>query len=337
MTENPVFSGSGQAQDARHLTVENVDLVWSGGHPVVLPLSGEPECRLDVHPLNGTITLITAFTPPEPDVAKWRNITFQPVMSDGEELAQLTVSVADNLHGAYGLLTSVADQLQLHHEPLASAVAISIRKHRDLFAGQAGLTTEQELGLFGELLVLEHLIEKIGPGAATESWQGPRSEEHDFVLPGIHLEVKTTSSEHRKHMMHGFTQLEPVRNTPLSLVSVQLTRASHDVGLTLGQLVSRVRRRAGGYRPAVDASLEAVGWDDAHVDLYSMFWTKRNTPQAFDVDDLFPALTSARLAAAIPNFKTVANLAYSVDLTYFTPCGLPEPLSGLVTTDAEHS
>ncbi|MEU0091824.1 PD-(D/E)XK motif protein [Kribbella sp. NPDC006257] len=326
-----------QAEDARHLSVANVDFLWTSGHPVVLPIAGAPACKLDLHPANGTITLITAFTPPEPVVAKWRNIRFKPVDSDEGDLAELTVSVEGNVHGAYSLLTSVADQLQLLGEPLAAAVATAVTKHRNLFLGKAGLSVEKELGLFGELLVLEYLIEKAGSGPAVESWQGPLSEEHDFVLSDVHLEIKTTSGEQRRHMMHGFTQLIPVRGVPLSLISIQLTRTNHERGLTLGQMISGIRAKAGGYRPKVDAKLEALGWDDADVELYSTSWTKRNEPRAFLVDEQFPALTASRLAGGVPNFKMVSDLSYRVDLTYFHPSALPGALAGLVTVDEEHS
>jgi hypothetical protein len=325
-----------QADDARHLSMANVDFVWKSGHPVVLPIAGSPTCRLDLHPGNGTLTLTTAFTPPEPDVAKWRNITFQRVNADGEDLGELTVAVEGNVHGAYGLLTSVADQLQLHHEPLAAAAAIAVAKHRDLFAGKAGLTAEKELGLFGELLVLDFLISKIGAGPAVEAWQGPLSEEHDFVFSNIHLEVKTTSGEQRRHKMHGFTQLVPLRGVPLSIVSIQLTRSNQEGGLTLSQMVSGVRQKTGGHRPKVDAALEALEWDDTDADLYNTFWAKRTEPAAFDVDDRFPALTAARLTKVVPNLNTITDLSYRVDLTHFTPSTLPGPLADLVTLGKEH-
>jgi hypothetical protein len=304
---------------------------------MVLPIAGTPACKLDIHPANETITLITAFTPPEPDVAKWRNIRFRPVDSDEGGLAELAVSVAGNVHGAYSLLTSVADQLQLCGEPLAAAVAIAVAQHRNLFAGNVGLTAEKELGLFGELLILEHLIGEIGSGPAVESWQGPLSEEHDFVFGDIHLEIKTTSGELRRHMMHGFTQLVPLRGVPLSLISIQLTRTSHEGGSTLGELVSRIRQNAGGYRQAIDARLEALGWDDADVQLYTTFWAKRNEARAFEVDEQFPALTASRLGSAVPNFNVVSDLSYRVDLTHIDASALPKILAGFVAVDEEHS
>jgi len=301
----------------------------------MLPIAGTPACRLDMYPANGTIKLITEYAPPEPDVAMWHNIRFEPVASDEGDLAELTVVVEGNVHGAYGLLASVADQLQLVGDPLAAAVATAVAKHRNLFAGKSGLSPEKEVGLFGELLVLEYLIGQLGPGPAVESWQGPLSEEHDFVFGYVHLEIKTTSGEQRRHMIHGLTQLVPLRDISLSLISIQLTRTHHEGGLTLGQMVSGVRAKAGGHRPTVDARLEALGWNDVDLDLYTTFWCMRNQPRAFSVDETFPALIASRLAPVVPNFEVVSDISYRVDLTNFDPHALPGVLAGLVSVDEE--
>lgn len=317
-------------KDARHYSLANVDAFWEAGNPIVLPIAGTPPCHLDIHPANGTITLSTPFVPPEPDVVKWRRIDFRRVASNEGDSAELTVRVDDNVHGAYGLLASIADHVQLEGAPLAAAVATAIADHRDVFAGRAALSQDREVGLFGELLVLEHLIDKIGAGPGVASWQGPLREEHDFVFDDVHLEVKTTTGEQRRHMVHGFTQLVPLRGVPLSLVSVQLTRSNHEGGRTLSQLISQLRAQAGGHRPKVDDALDLLGWVDEDAGLYTTFWTKRSEPRAYDVDDRFPALTVDRLAPVVPNLSVVSNLSYQVDVTHFTNQALPGPLATLV-------
>ncbi|MFC4949054.1 PD-(D/E)XK motif protein [Pseudonocardia sp. GCM10023141] len=322
-------------KDARHYSLANVDAFWDAANPIVLPIAGRPECTLDIHPVNGIITLTTPFTPPEPDVAKWQNISFRVITSDQGDVAELTVMVEDNLHAAYGLVTSIADQVQLRSEPLAAAAATAIAKHRSMFAGKAALSQDKEVGLFGELLVLEYLIGEIGVGPAVESWQGPLNEEHDFVFNDVHLEIKTTSGEQRRHMMHGFTQLVPLRGVPLSLISVQLTRSNHEGGRTLSRIVSQLRAKSGGYRPRVDDALEAWGWKDEDKELYTTFWTKRTKPCAYDVDDRFPAFTLKRLIQVIPNMEFVSDLSYRVDVTQFTNQTLPGPLAGLVNPPEE--
>lgn len=316
--------------DARHYSLANVDAFLAARNPVVLPISGKPSCTLDLHPANGAITLTTPFTPPEPDVAKWCNITFKLVASDDGDMAELTIFVDDNIHGAYGLLTSIANELQIEGTPLAAAVASSIQRHRGMFAGKAGLSQEKEVGLFGELLVLEYLINKIGAGPAIGSWQGSLSEEHDFVFSEVHLEIKTTSGEQHRHMINGFTQLVPLRGVPLSLVSIQLTRSDAESGRTLSQLASHVREKAGGHRPKLDDALEAVGWKDDDAELYSTFWAKRNTPRAYDVGERFPALTLERLTQVVPNISVMSDLSYRVNVTQFENHTLPGALAGLV-------
>lgn len=304
---------------------------------MILPIAGTPSCSLGVHPGKGTITLSTPFTAPEPELAKWRNIRLRRVTTLQGEIAEITVTVEDNLHAAYGLLTSVADQLQVHNEPLTSAVALAIEQHRQMFAANAALSLDKEIGLFGELLVLKFLIDQLSPGDAVAAWQGPLSEEHDFVFDDIHLEVKTTSSERRQHVMHGFTQLVPLRGIPLSLVSIQLTRCGPGVGRTLTQLVSQIRSRSGGSRPKIDARLEVSGWRDDVDALYSTAWTLRSQPHAYQVDDRFPAITLDRLSQSIPNLRVVSDLSYRVDLSSFTACPLPGLLAGLVALGEETS
>ena len=108
-------------------------------------------------------------------------------------------------------------------------------------------------------------------------------------------------------MMHGFTQLVPLRGVPLSLVSIQLTRSNSEGGRTLSQLVSHIRAKSGGHRPKVDDALEAVGWKDDDAELYSTFWATRNELRAYDVDERFPAFTLDRLTQVIPNIKVVSR------------------------------
>lgn len=325
------------SDDARHLSLDNVDALWTGRNPVVLPIAGIPECHLALRPVHGTMSLVTPFVPPEPEVAKLRSITFRRIASSGGELAELTIDVEGNVHGAYGLLTAIADELQLGDVHFASAVSAAVKNHKNLFASKTSLSIEQEIGLFGELMVLEFLIAKLGPEDAVTAWQGPISEEHDFVFSHVHLEVKTTISEYRRHMMRGFTQIVPLRGVPLSLISIMLTRSNGKSGLTLAQMVSRIRGLAGGLRPKVDECLDDLGWQDSDGGLYVNYWTKRSPNRAYSVDGRFPAITLERLRQVVPNYQSLGDLSYRVDLTHFEPDRLPEPLAGLVEIFQEHS
>jgi hypothetical protein len=79
--------------DARHLTFATLDELWDNGAAMVLPIKGEPACRLQFDPKNGLLTLATAYATPEPDVAKLKNVGFSAVSSGEDELAEVTVRV----------------------------------------------------------------------------------------------------------------------------------------------------------------------------------------------------------------------------------------------------
>jgi hypothetical protein len=192
------------------------------------------------------------------------------------------------------------------------------------------MTTEKEVGLLGELIFLEFLIHEIGSGPATAAWQGPLSEEHDFTFDTVHIEVKTTSGERRRHVIHGLDQLVPLRGVPLSLLSVQLTRSSPEGGRTLAKVVAHVRQMSGGHQVVTDAMLSACGWQDDDADLYSTFWALRSQPRAYDVKDDFPAMTPDLVSPVVPNFALLSDVSYRVDLTDLKHDTLPAPLGGFV-------
>jgi hypothetical protein len=316
--------------DARRLTVATLDELWSNGAPIALPLNGVPACELRLDPAAGEITLVTTYESPEPDVTRLRNITFNPIASDGQELAELTVRVDGNTHGAYSLLATIADGLQINDQPLRAAVAVGCDRHKDLFASRGTLTQEKEIGLFGELLFLDFLIGRVGPAKALAAWQGPFSEEHDFAFVGLTVEIKTTSSERRRHTIHGLTQLVPVRGLPLSLISIQVTRSSPDVGQTLPQLVADVHRRSSSHRSTLDAMLDQFGWESEAADLYGTSWRLRSEPRAYSVDGVFPAMTPDVLASVVPSFGLVSEVMYRVDLSDFAHEPLDDPIGAFV-------
>ena len=316
--------------DARHLTFTTLDELWNNGAPMVLPIQGKPACRLQLDPKNSIITLVTLYETPEPDVAKLKNVGFSAVSAGEDELAELTVRVEGSVHGAYGLLATIADELQIEKMPLAAAVAAGVARHRDIFASRGAMTTEKEVGLLGELLFLEFLIHQIGAGPAISAWQGPLSEEHDFTFDSVHVEVKSTSSERRRHIINGLDQLVPLRGVPLSLLSIQFTRTSPAAGRTLPQVVAHVRKIAGGHQVAVDAILAGSGWHDDDADLYPTFWVLRSRPRAYNVHGDFPAMTPDLVGPVVPNFALLSEVSYRVDLTDLHHDALPDPIGGFV-------
>lgn len=327
---------AGWPSDARHLAPDTLNLLWSAGAPMVIPVGGSPWVRLGLDPVAGRLTLTTPHTRPETDTARLTHIDYQAVVSDEGDVGELTVTVPEGgLHGAYGLLTTIIDEIQLTGRTLARALAIALERHQDVLSTRGALTTEAEVGLFGELLLLDHSIRIHGAVEAVSSWQGPLGEEHDFTLPGTYLEVKTTVGEARRHVIHGLGQLVPSTDgPPLHLVSVQVTRTNHHDGQTLPGIVAALRASAAAAASDLEERLAGAGWRDEDADLYTTAWTLRSRPRAYLVDDSFPALTPQRVSAVVPNSHLVSGVVYQVDVTPLPHTPLPA-LPGLVE-DKEH-
>jgi Putative PD-(D/E)XK family member, (DUF4420) len=315
-------------EDARHLTLTTLDELWNNGAPVELPIKGDPACWLQLDPGRALIALVTLHGTPEPDVASLKNVGFRTFASGGLDLAEITVRVEGNIHGPYGLLATIADELQIGKTPLAGAVASGVARHRDMLAARGALAAEQEIGLFGELLFLKFLIHQIGAGPAVAAWQGTFSEEHDFAFGAIHIEVKTTIRERRVHVIHGLTQLVPLHGVPLSLLSIQLTRSSPAGGRSLPQIVAQTRSIAGGHHVTIDKMLNRFGWHAEDADLYPTYWVLRSRPRAYAVTGDFPVMTPDIIGPVVANFGLLSEVTYRVDLTDLGYDPLPDPLAG---------
>lgn len=322
--------------DARHMTPATVDVYWNAGRRVSVPMPGSPTCQVVIDPSYHTVSLRSPLTGGEPDVAKMRNVSFHTETDGDETWGELRVTVTGSHHAALALVTTVADRLQIENESLALAVPHAINAYRLLLAKRSKLSDEQQRGLFGELLVLEHLMSSIGAQTALEAWHGPAAEEHDFFLSNQHLEVKTTTSESRRHVIGSMTQLTDTPNVPLWLVSIQLTGGVVGDGRTLPELVSDVRRYAGDLGPVLDARLEGLNWDDEDRDLYPDVWQLRSGPRAYRVEGEFPRITDELVGDDIPSRPLVSDVSYRIDVTTFPCPDRPQVLADFTETDGGH-
>lgn len=304
---------------------ETVGALWAAAAPLELPLPGVPPCSLQIDPNAGTLRLRTAYQAPEPDVGTLQNVDFHVVAEGHDDVAEIVVSVDEvGVEVGYGFLSAIVAHLQVGR-PLAEAVATAVAHFRDLTKSRSPLPVEREIGLLGELLFLEYCITALGAHAAIDAWHGPLAEEHDFAIGNVHVEVKSTASDRRVHVIHGLDQLEPLSGVPLALLSIQLTRSSPDSGRTLPAVIASVRVHAGAQRGALDAKLAMLGWDDFGADLHGTPWALRSAPLAFAVDEDFPAITGDRLAGAVPHLGQISDVSYRVDLTDRDSIALPHP------------
>lgn len=304
------------------LTPDSLAAYIDAGVPNEQRLADAPVCILGIDPPRGELTLRTPATDSDIDVSAYRMIRTDLFEEPGDETVWFRVTVeAEGIeYEAYSLLQSVVDQLQ-RGDDMERALHEALKAYRGLLSRAPRLSEDQEIGLFGELLALDRLIDGVGEEKALAAWLGPQSEEHDFVLEDLDVEVKTTRSERRTHVIHGIAQLTSTPGRQLHLMSVQVTRAGASTdGTTLPGLVARIRRRLRAGLTAFDDKLADLGWEDARADrLYTARLLLRSEPRFYLVDDDFPAITSAGLAGMLARPELVRGIDYRIDITDLDP------------------
>jgi hypothetical protein len=167
----------------------------------------------------------------------------------------------------------------------------------------------EQVGLFGELLTLEALVDELGSDALA-SWSGPDLARHDFETALWALEVKSSLSlaSKRAHI-HGFGQLESAAGTSLNLLHLQLEQSlgSKSIADLVGGLAGKLDRQAFEaqlQRFFPEGISELPAWA-------SKFQLKLSAASLFAVDSTFPRIVRVNLGP--DNFR-FSQLQYQLDL-----------------------
>lgn len=317
------------------LTPDSLNRYFRAGVPTQHILCAEPELRLRIEPGAEQLVLRTPYDGTTPRVNGMRHLEIDTVDYEDGTWSVVRIDARDMHYEAYGLAVAIAEAMR-GGASFAAATNAVMSNLRLLLAARARLTQSQQVGLIGELLVLESLIDTEPAHVALDWWLGPAAEQHDFALLGFDAEVKTTLSERRRHMISGVDQLRPNPGRALWLVSIQITRAGGSDGFSLTSLVNKIRSIVAGDHRFM-AALVALGWRDEDADLYETTYLLRTAPKAYPVDGDFPALTSERLRMSVPHPDLVSDVAYRVDVTDRTADRPGHPLDTFLDTKGPSS
>ena len=170
--------------------------------------------------------------------------------------------------------------------------------------GSKLLSLSQQMGLFGELLILEDIfLENLPAREAVSSWTGPLGHEQDFGYGNSLVEVKTTrSTKDREIRISSFAQLDNVSGD-ISLVAqtVGVFEDQPPQSLSLNGLVSRLYERlateSNEVAEQLGMQLAMVGYEmDPAYDKYYFAPVSR---KIFAVEGDFPRLGSGDIRTGI--------------------------------------
>ncbi len=188
-------------------------------------------------------------------------------------------------------------------------------------SGPDGLGDEAQRGLFGELWFMRHYLVPVAGTQAVTAWTGPTMTAQDFQLPGMAVEVKTTTAkEHQKLAITGEKQLENSPELRIVLLHLSLT-AQRDTGMTLVELVASVRALLASASLSLsifEDALLAAGYLDAHANRYAHPGYLIREHHFFEVKDDFPRIVGADLRHG------VGDVIYSVSVATCLPYEVKE-------------
>lgn len=175
------------------------------------------------------------------------------------------------------------------------------------------LSEEAEQGLFGELVMLERMIESgVSAGRILDAWQGPVDGLQDFMLGTGAIEVKTTlSAGGFPATISSLEQLDESLRQPLFAAAVRL--ALDPSGTTLPALADIIRGKLHDNLAALElfeVRLIQAGVLPAAAERYTRRFLHVSSA-IFAVQGDFPRLTRARVHPAIRK----ARYEIDIDMT----------------------
>ena len=310
----------------RHITPETLDDYLAAGVRASISIAGHPEARLIVDCPNEMIRMEISWDGEEPpNISSYEHFSTDVRFDRQQNWASISVHGRRFFPEAYPLLRSVADLVQLSGQMFGEAVLNSVASYHELLASSGPMSARDEIGLFGELMVISHLIGEIGAESTLQAWRGgDQNEEHDLGLHDDDVEIKTTTADQRHHWVGSLNQLRPTAGRRLWLLSVQLTAAGASDAQRLPDLVNAIEQRMSSAQQVVfrqrvtDAGFR---WNQP-ADTYRLL-RLRTVPACFKVDEQFPRLDRDILASGGAVVTRIGEVSYTIDLDGLPPSAKP--------------
>jgi hypothetical protein len=200
------------------------------------------------------------------------------------------------------------------HESAPSDLIVAVARRLEAWQAclrvrRAGLTGEEQIGLLGELAVLEGIGELAGFAAAAAAWEGPTDGIHDFVQGGIAVEVKSALGIGTLLYVSHLDQLETAGLTRLTIARPRFRQGQDGTSLPehVKILRTKITATSPGSLAVFDEKLLRAGYLDIDAPLYAETLFIRESIQYYAVDGNFPKITRQSIPTAI------VDASYSID------------------------
>ena len=221
-------------------------------------------------------------------------------------------SIDVTLFGAF--LDELLNSIEDGNKSLLDEIKTLLAKWKSLLSldTEKVMSISSVIGLFGELLFLEHLvIEK--EIAALENWVGPNGNRHDFEFSQHSIEVKTTTVKNGNNIhVSGVTQLDAYPGKMVTILRVKLEMEPN--GISLPELVKKIANSNSLNEEKFKEKLLKVGYQSDKEHYYADICFQPIEFQIIPIDSKFPHITSKSLLAVDPAAR-IKDIEYEVDVS----------------------
>jgi hypothetical protein len=267
------------------------------GTPIEDPILDDPEFRLIFHPSPRQlgVRLRIAEGRELPKISELRHISMRRVQIASESYVLVMTESIPLFPSIYALISDVLRRIEAGETDGLAALADSLRNFEVLLARASGISRDEAIGLYGELLVLESLL--LAGKADAKAWIGANRQSHDIRLGTTELEVKTTTSNSRHHFVHGLNQLTPTPGHDLYVVSVRLNSPGSGAGRSLDGLVEDILASLSGDaegKQYLERELAKTPYERGRKE-GSVAYQMAADPMKISIGTDFPVVSHARL------------------------------------------
>ncbi len=187
----------------------------------------------------------------------------------------------------------------------------TVDEHRSLWSKPSEpLTTSEQRGLIGELVVVMKVGSLVSPASIISRWRGPERGLHDIADDEFAIEVKTYSNEPPKVRINHISQLDHRMDKRLSLVGVHLI--SSDEGKSLPEFIDEAKKWAieNDCLPHLENQLKIAKWSESdRPEYFSRFLIGRSVICPIRPDTrVFPAYLSQHIPSSVSNISYQLHL-----------------------------
>lgn len=252
---------------------------------------------------------------PELKNYRFKGVEIFPIETD--DFCELNIYLLDNdLKDIFSLfiqniLEDIAESVT-ENEAITKTLNV-ISKWKKLFdkINFNGLSIEQQKGLIGELLFINHLLDhRKSSLTILNAWTGPDFEDKDFVFGGIGIEIKLTSSKYPKIKITNEGQLDAQNLSELFLILYTAEDVKEN-GFTLNSLVAQTQKKLSANIDELKffkERLMLLGYFEDDKEYYNKMYSLKKT-YSYSVSEEFPKIVKSQLPIGIYNTSYFIELS----------------------------